>query len=177
LFGVRAVRSFEHLSARSYLNPAIFYTARMLLCACGVGVASFQDLRAWQSAREFKLAIYRLCDTEPLSDDFRLRDQLRESAASAVSQIAEGFGRFNPADFARFLGIAKASLIEAQNHLQDAVDRGHITDTCRQSHDTLAQAALRDLVALLEYLQSPKAENARKACAKRQARRTQNPEP
>jgi four helix bundle protein len=116
--------------------------------------------------------------TGSLADDFRLRDQLRESAASAASQIAEGFGRFNPADFARFVGIAKASVIEAQNHLQDAVDRGHITDTCRQDHDKLAQTALRDMVALLEYLQSPKAVvNAQKARAKRQARRTQNREP
>jgi four helix bundle protein len=143
-----------------------------------VGVRSFRDLRAWQTSRQFKLAIYRLTNEGALGRDFRLRDQLREAAASAVSQVAEGFGRFNPADFARFLGMAKASLIEVQNHLQDAVDRGHISEETRAEHDVLAQATLRDLIALLEYLQSPKAiQNAQRARARRQERRTQNPEP
>ena len=143
-----------------------------------MGVKTFRDLRAWQSARTFKLAIYRLTEAGALSRDFQLRDQLRESAASAVSQVVEGFGRFNPRDFARFLSIAKASLMEAQNHLEDAVDRGYIPDDCRIEHDQLAQAALRDVTALLEYLQSPKAlANAARAREKRQSRRTQNPEP
>ena len=92
--------------------------------------------------------------------------------------MAEGYGRFYPADFARFLGMAKASVIEAQNHLQDAVDLGHISEDQRAEHHGLADAALRDVTALIEYLQSPKAaDNARKVRAKRQARRTQNPEP
>lgn len=140
-----------------------------------MGVKTFRDLRAWQSARTFKLAVYRLTETGALSRGFRLRDQLRESAASAVSQIVEGFGRFSPADFARFLAMAKASLMESQNHLEDAVDRGYISNDCRLEHDALAQAALRDVTALLEYLQSPKAlANAARARAKRQSRRTQN---
>lgn len=139
---------------------------------------SFDEIRAWKSAREFKLAVYRLCESGPLAADFKFRDQLRTSAASAPSQIAEGFGRFNPADFARFVGIAKASLMEAQNHLQDAVDRNHISEEVRQAHHVLAQVALRDAVALIEYLQSEKAQqNAKKARERRQQRRTQNREP
>ena len=121
---------------------------------CVVGVRSFRDLRAWQTSHTFKLAIYRLTESGSLAGDFKLRGQLREAAASATSQIAEGFGRFNPADFARFLGMAKASLMEAQNHLQDAVDRGHIGEDARSEHDQLAQRALRDLIALIKYLQS-----------------------
>jgi len=74
--------------------------------------------------------------------------------------------------------MAKASLMEAQNHLQDAVDRGHITEDLRAGHHTLADIALRDVTSLLEYLQSPTAlENMKKVRAKRQARRTPNPEP
>jgi four helix bundle protein len=143
-----------------------------------VGVRSFDDLRAWQSARKFKLAIYRLIEGGTLAKDFELRDQLRDCSASAVSHVAEGYGRFYPADFARFVGMAKASIIEAQNHLIDAVDRGHISEETRAQHHDLGQSALRDVTALIEYLQSPKAaENAKKARAKRQARRTQNSEP
>ena len=143
-----------------------------------VGVHSFHDLRAWQTARAFKRAVYRLSDSGTLARDFKLRDELRESAASAVSQVAGGFGRLHPADFARFMGIAKASLVDAQHHLQDAVDRGHITDETRTEHHTLAQSALRDVTSLLEYLQSPEtADDARGARARRPEERFQNSEP
>jgi four helix bundle protein len=143
-----------------------------------MGAKSIHDLRAWQACRTFKLTVYRLSETTGLTQDSRLRGQLCEAAASAASQVAEGFGRFNPADFARFLAMARASLIEAQNHLQDAVDRGHISEEARARCHDLAQAAVRDVTSLLEYLQSSKAQdNAKKARAKRQARRTQNPEP
>jgi four helix bundle protein len=139
---------------------------------------SFFELRAWQSARTFKLAIYRLIAERPLALDVKLCEQLRESARSAVSHVAEGYGRFYPADFARFLGMAKASIIETQNHLQDAIDLGHISEEQRAEHHGLADAALRDVTALIEYLQSPAAaDNAKKVRAKRQARRTRNPEP
>lgn len=139
---------------------------------------SFFELHAWQSARALKLAIYRLIAEQPLARDYKLCEQLRESARSAVSHVAEGYGRFYPADFARFLSMAKASVIEAQNHLQDAVDLGHISEEQRAEHHGLADAALRDVTALIEYLQSPKAaDNAKKVRAKRQARRTRNPEP
>jgi four helix bundle protein len=139
---------------------------------------SYSELRAWQSARIFKLAIYRLIAEKPLAHDVRLCEQLRESARSAVSHVAEGYGRFYPADFARFLGMAKASIIEAQNHLQDAIDLDHISEEQRARYDGLANVALRDVTALIEYLQSPKAaDNAKRVRAKRQARRTQNSEP
>ena len=142
-----------------------------------MGARSIHDLRAWQSCRAFKLAVYRLSEAGALARDSRLRAQLCEAAASAASNVAEGFGRFNPADFARFLGMARASLVEAQNHLQDAVDRGHISDESRARGHELAQVAVRDVTSLLEYLQSSNAkENARKARARRQARRTYNSE-
>jgi hypothetical protein len=106
--------------------------------------------------------------------------------------VAEGFGRFSPLDFARFVVMARASLIESQNHLLDFVDRGYITDEQREALNHLAEVALQEVTGLVEYLQSPEAaRNARAArergIAKRSARRTartknealrtQNPEP
>jgi four helix bundle protein len=137
---------------------------RFVICERGKRAAR----SSWQFIVSFKQGA--------LADDRHLREQLRESAASATSQIAEGFGRFSPADFGRFLAMTKASLMEAQNHLQDAVDRGYITEAYRLSHDELAKVALRDVTALLEYLQSSKArENAREAREKREASRRRNP--
>jgi len=130
----------------------------------------------------YKNAVYRLCATGSLSTDWARRRQLEESVAGPPGHIAEGFGRFNPADFARFVVLARSSLMESQNHLRDAVDRGYITEDTRLEYDELAGAALQEVTGLMEYLQSPEAfRNARRArerrIASRPERRTLNREP
>ena len=72
--------------------------------------------------------------------------------------------------------------MESQNHLRDAVDRGHISEDIRLEHEKLAEVALEEVTGLLEYLQSPEAlRNARRArerrIASRAERRTLNREP
>ena len=127
-----------------------------------MSASKFEELRAWQLAREFKQGIYELTARQPLSRDFRLREQLREAAASAPGNISEGFGRFDPPDFARLVKIAKASLMECQNHLLDAVDRGHITTAVCDQHVARAQGVLNEIAGLLDYLQSPVAKKKRR---------------
>ena len=155
------------------------------------GVRRFTDLRAWQSCDVYKKAIYRLCENGPLSRDWERRNQLEESVKGPPAHIAEGYGRFNPPDFARFTVMARASLMESQNHLRDAVDKGYITEDVRLELDKLAEAALGEVTGLMEYLQSPEAlRNARRARERRIASRaernsrtpnvepsTSNPEP
>jgi four helix bundle protein len=149
------------------------------------GVRRFTELRAWQACRTYKNAVYKLCETGPLSKDFKHRTQLEESVKGPPGHIAEGYGRFNPADFARFVVMARSSLLESQNHLIDAVDRGYITEDVRHAHDSLAEAALQEVTGLMEYLQSPEAlRNARRARERRiasrperRSRRTLNSEP
>jgi four helix bundle protein len=147
-----------------------------------MGVHRFTELRAWQACDVYKKAIYRLCSTVPLSTDLTRRTQLERAAAGASAHVAEGFGRFNPADFARFLVMARASLMESQNHLRDAVDKAYITEDIRLEHDRLAEGALQEVTGLMEYLQSPEAlRNARRArerrIVSRGPRRTPNSEP
>lgn len=144
-----------------------------------MGVHRFTDLRAWQACNVYKNAVYRLCAEGSLSIDWARRRQLEESVSGPPGHIAEGFGRFNPADFARFAVLARSSLMESQNHLRDAVDKGYITEDTRLGHDTLAEAALEEVTGLMEYLQSPEAlRNARRArerrIASRPERRTKN---
>jgi four helix bundle protein len=137
-----------------------------------MSVRRFTELRAWQACNAYKKAVYRLCEAGPLSKDWNRRTQLEESVASPPACIAEGFGRFNPADFARFVVMARSSLMESQNHLCDLVDKGHITEETRLEHDALAEAALRESTGLMEYLQSPEAlRNARRARERRIASR------
>jgi len=150
-----------------------------------MGFQRFTDIRAWQACRTYKLAVYRLCAEGALAHDQDLRRQLEESVRGPLSHIAEGFGRFSPPDFARFLVMARSSLMESQNHLIDAVDSGCIQEEVRAELNALAETALEDVTGLMEYLQSPEAlRNARRARERRiasrperLARRTQNPEP
>ena len=138
----------------------------------GSGVNRFTNLRAWQACETYKNAVYRLCDETPLADDWKRRNQLEDAVRGPGAHIAEGFGRFNPADFARFAVMARASLMESQHHLIDLVDRRYITEERRAALDQLAVTALEEVTGLLEYLQSPEAlRNARRARERRIATR------
>jgi four helix bundle protein len=71
---------------------------------------SFEEIIAWQKARELNAEIYRITiDNTLFSKDFGLRDQMRRASVSISSNIAEGFERETTKEFVRFLYISKAS--------------------------------------------------------------------
>jgi len=76
----------------------------------------------WQLSYELKCEVLAFLENGPASMDFNYRDQIKDSSSSAPRNIAEGFGRFRPGDSARYLEIARASLIETRNHLLDGRD-------------------------------------------------------
>ncbi len=78
---------------------------------------TLEDLLAWQDARAFSRAVYVATTTGAIAKDFSLRDQLRRAAVSVMCNIAEGFGRGGPAEFARFLDIARGSAVECHSLL------------------------------------------------------------
>jgi four helix bundle protein len=89
-------------------------------------IRHFEDLQAWQKARELVRAVYQICSRSGLSKDFGLKDQLCRAAVAAMSNVAEGFARTSDRDFSHFLNIAKASAIEVQSLLYVALDVGCI---------------------------------------------------
>ena len=90
------------------------------------GARAYTELDAWKLANQLKLGVYALIRAgEVQQRDFEFRDQIRNAAASAPRNIAEGFGRYVPRDFAQYLRIANGSLMETTNHLHDGVDRGY----------------------------------------------------
>jgi four helix bundle protein len=144
------------------------------------GAKNYRALRVWDAAREVKQSLYDLVETPPFDGAERLREQLREAAASAVSQISEGYGRFEPGDHARYLKMARASLVECQNHLVDAMDRRLISDSVREEHEKRIQGVLNGIGGLIAYLQSPEAKrNVERIKQQRAARRARlsNDEP
>jgi four helix bundle protein len=135
----------------------------------GMPIRDFQQLVCWQLSHELKCEVFAFTATGEASKDFRYRDQVRDSSASAPRNIAEGFGRFRPAEFARFLGYARASLMETRNHLIDARDRGYISHVLGARLLNLAGAALRTTTNLM--LAKQRQVNIEKSHQARQPRR------
>jgi four helix bundle protein len=88
---------------------------------------SHKELICWQRAYEVKLLVYQLIRSTTARRDFEFRKQLTESASSAPRLMAEGFGRYYPAEFARYLRLANGELAETVESLDDGIDRSHFT--------------------------------------------------
>lgn len=87
----------------------------------------FEDIKAWQKARELNRQIYEITLNPQFHKDFGLRDQIRRAAVSVMANIAEGFGRKTNKEFANFLVISHGSTAETQSHLYIALDLSYIS--------------------------------------------------
>ena len=85
----------------------------------------FEDLIVWQRAHEFVLSIYRYSESFPKNELYGLTSQLRRSAVSVPSNIAEGFKKKTKPDKVRFLNIAQGSLEECRYYVILAKDLGY----------------------------------------------------
>src|SRR5690242_10112470 len=89
-------------------------------------IEKFEDFIAWQKARQLSRKIYQATNLPGFSRDFALKDQIRRSAISIMSNIAEGFERGRATEFHQFLSIAKASCAELRSQLYVAFDATHL---------------------------------------------------
>src|SRR3989344_6564204 len=80
-------------------------------------IRSFTDLVAWKEAHNLAVSIYKVTDEFPGKEIYSLTDQMRRSATSIGSNIAEGFSRQSRKEKLQFYYTAKGSLTELQNHL------------------------------------------------------------
>ena len=87
----------------------------------------FRSLIVWQKAKALAVAVYQLTRGETIKRDFSLIDQLRRSAVSVPSNIAEGDERKSDRDSVRFFHIAKGSLAELATQLEIAQEVGYFT--------------------------------------------------
>jgi len=93
-----------------------------------MGNMDFTSLNVWQEAKELAVMIYKITDKDPISKDFSFRDQIRRSAISIASNIAEGNDRESYKEFIRFLYIAKGSAAELLNQLIIGKEIGYFAD-------------------------------------------------
>lgn len=86
----------------------------------------YKDLRIWQLSMVLAEDVYRLTENFPRTEMYGLQSQLRRSAVSVASNIAEGAGRNGPREFNQFVGIASGSLAELDTQLQLATRFGFL---------------------------------------------------
>ena len=98
--------------------------------------------------------MYALTATGPASKDFKFCNQIRDAASSATRNISEGFGRYYPGEFARFMDFSIASVMETQDCLRDGVLRKHFTSDETQKAQSLTVRSLQVSKGLKRYLQS-----------------------
>jgi four helix bundle protein len=83
-------------------------------------VQSFRDLQVWQRSIQLSVAIYRLTQGFPREEIYGITSQMRRSAVSVPSNLAEGHGRLSSGEYRQFLGIARGSNFELQTQLEIA---------------------------------------------------------
>lgn len=112
----------------------------------------FEDIQAWQKAREITKRVYFISNQGEFARDFSLRDQMKRASVSIMANIAEGHGRKSRSEFANFLNIARGSAIELQSHLYVALDMKYIDRA--EFHETyeMLEEVSRMTVSLAKYL-------------------------
>ena len=79
---------------------------------------TYRDLLVWQKAIHFVTQVYRVVKMFPQEELYGLTSQIKRSAVSIPSNIAEGYGRKSKKDYIRFLQIAMGSIFEIQPQLE-----------------------------------------------------------
>lgn len=109
---------------------------------------TFEDIQAWQKARDLCKKIGSFIDEGKFRKNFSLIDQIERSSGSIMDNIAEGFERGGNREFLQFLYIAKASCGEIRSQLYRAFDRSYIN---KEEFEHLYQLA-KDIISILQKL-------------------------
>ena len=113
----------------------------------------FEDIDAWQKARQLANAVYQVTRTGNFARDFALRDQVRRAAVSVISNIAEGYERGGNKEFLQFLSLARGSCGELRAQLYLASDQGYVSSQVSQSLLAQTTEIGRMIAGLMQYLQ------------------------
>ena len=130
-------------------------------------IERFEDIEAWQLARELARKVYSLTKKPEFARDYGLKGQIQDAAGSTMHNIAEGFDSETNPEFIRFLRYAKRSCTEIQSELYVALDQQYITNSEFQDvydHAGRTRAAIRGFI---NYLVSYERDQRNKSNAER----------
>jgi len=116
-------------------------------------IERFEDIQAWQKARELVTRIYNVPNKSDFAKDYSLKDQLRRASVSVMSNISEGYARQTDKEFAQFLYIALGSTAEVQSLLYAAQDLKYISKEESDNIYELSSEVARLVAGFTKYLQ------------------------
>ena len=124
-------------------------------------IERFEDIEAWQLARNLTRKVYSLTKKPGFAKDYGLKGQIQGAAGSSTHNIAEGFDSETNAEFIRFLRYSKRSCTEIQSELYVALDEEYISlnefkDVYEQAART--RAAVRGFINYLKKYEGRKAD-------------------
>ena len=90
---------------------------------------NYKDLKVWEKAHQFTLAVYETTRSFPKEEIYGLTGQLRRAASSIPSNIAEGCGKNTQLELAHYLNISLGSSNEAEYYLMLSKDLKYLNDT------------------------------------------------
>jgi four helix bundle protein len=121
-------------------------------------IVRFEDIEAWQTARELTRVVYELTRRGEFARDSGLCDQMRRASVSIMSNIAEGFESRTQPLFNDYLGRAKASAGELRAQSYVAKDIGYLNISEYSQLFELCDKCSRQIARFMQYLaQQPKA--------------------
>lgn len=119
-------------------------------------VRTFRDLLVWQRAMQLVKEVYQASQRFPREEMYGLTAQLRRSAVSIPSNIAEGHGRHATSDYVRFLRIATGSLFELQTQIEIAKELMYLQDNDHEKLDAKSRELERMLTSMVNKLVAKK---------------------
>lgn len=117
--------------------------------------SGFKELVVWQKAMELAKEIYALSAVFPDAEKYGLVAQIRRSAVSVPSNIAEGQGRLTKGEFKQFLGIARGSLYELETQIILSIEMAYVTEEKAQNALIILQNVNRMLNGLIKSMSAP----------------------
>ena len=146
--GDSTIAIFVRDSTQRRLALPLLRIARM------AGLRDHTAFDVWKLSDEVRRRVRVVLKRPEFRREFKLRDQLSSAAEGPCGHLAEGFSRWFPKDFARFVRIAKGSLSEVMVHIERAHDSGLVTDADCAEITRYARRARGAATRLILYLES-----------------------
>jgi four helix bundle protein len=119
-------------------------------------VSSYKDLKVWLKGMEIVDETYKLIKDFPKEEIYALASQIRRSAVSIPSNIAEGWGRDSSLSYKQFLRISRGSLFELETQLEIAKRQGMISETAINKIEGLITEESKMLTAFINSIKDKK---------------------
>lgn len=117
-------------------------------------IKSYKELIVWQKAVALVKEVFILTSKFPKSELYGLISQMRRSAVAIPSNIAEGYGRRSPKEYAQFYSIAYGSALELETQVIIAKDLGFTDLNNFDKVDLLLEEVLKMLNSMTSKMKN-----------------------